>query len=203
MGKSAPNSLFSVMLQLILFLQCLVCSLAWDFVFPEMSGSGMSANLVQPAKPKCSSWGKSWCDPSNYPDEKMTELIRQNSSLNQLLQTRSSFPFPDLSYQNVCPVTTNYIKPRAAMNMDGQFMFIVNEPSGSQEYFQVVRVSICANDGQECGEGKIGITGATKCSQQFSEKKLLALSASGQELVIDTFSFPSCCTCMVQTGLEF
>ena len=88
------------------------------------------------------------------------------------------------------------------MNMDGQFMFIVNEPSGSQEYFQVVRVSISANDGQECGEGSLGITGATKCSQQYSEKKLLALSASGQELVIDTFSFPSCCTCMVQTGLE-
>ena len=41
------------------------------------------------------------------------------------------------------------------MNKAGTFMFIVNQPAGAEEYFQVVKVSICSNPDQECGEGEL------------------------------------------------
>jgi Spaetzle len=38
--------------------------------------------------------------------------------------------------------------------------------------------------------------------QEYAEHKLLALDKDGKGLVIDSFRFPSCCTCNVITGLE-
>ena len=127
----------------------------------------------------------------------------KNDSLNQLLQLRSSFVPEEFLYQSVCPFDTEYIKPRAAMNSAGEFMFIVNEPDGLKEYFQIVKVSICSDPEQECGDGNLFSSKATKCTQQYSDRKLLALSNTGEELIVDTFSFPSCCTCMVKDGFEF
>ena len=81
-------------------------------------------------------------------------------------------------------------------------MFIVNQLVGSEEYFQIVRVSICSSPEEECGDGGLFSTVSTKCMQEYSDRKLVALSETGQELVVDTFAFPSCCTCMVREGFE-
>ena len=37
----------------------------------------------------------------------------------------------------------------------------------------------------------------TSCSQQFVQKKLVALHPSGDRLVEDMFWFPSCCVCQI------
>ena len=135
----------------------------------------------------------------------MTQLLQTNSSVNQLLQTRIADFTPEetvSAFLNVCPIDTDYVFPKAAMNKAGTFMFIVNQPAGAEEYFQVVKVSICSNADQECGEGELFSSVPTKCMQEYSDRKLVALSETGQELVVDTFSFPSCCLCMIQQGLE-
>jgi len=104
-------------------------------------------------------------------------------------------------FKNICGLTTSYIKPRAAKNKDGEYRFIVNHPDGADEYLQVVRVSTCNSNDEQCGGGIIESAGLgleTKCQQEFSDHKLVALSSSGEELVVEEFRFPSCCTCLIR-----
>ena len=180
-----------------------------NIIFPEMK----SADLVlqrKPGWPRCTPLGpRSWCDPVNYPKETMTHHIRKNTSLNQMLESRSGriliddeYDYDEFSYKNICPINTEYVMPRAAMSKEGKFMFIVNQLIGSEEYFQVVRVSICSNPEEECGDGGLFSTVSTKCMQEYSDRKLVALSETGKELVVETFSFPSCCSCMIRDGFE-
>jgi len=167
-----------------------------------------------------------WCDaPSDYPEEMILKaVIKQNQTFNNifvtkeksqdfitisqpstsvsLLETRLGPLIPDEEeFQNICGLTTSYIKPRAAKNKDGEYRFIVNHPDGADEYLQVVRVSTCNNNNESCGGGKFEGTGLgfeTKCQQEFSDHKLVALSATGEELVVEEFRFPSCCTCLIR-----
>jgi len=107
----------------------------------------------------------------------------------------------DDQFKNICGLTTSYIKPRAAKNKDGEYRFIVNHPDGADEYLQVVRVSTCNSNDEQCGGGIIESAGLgleTKCQQEFSDHKLVALSATGEELVVEEFRFPTCCTCMIR-----
>jgi hypothetical protein len=38
--------------------------------------------------------------------------------------------------------------------------------------------------------------------QEYSEQRLLALKKTGKELVMDTFRFPSCCSCTITGRLD-
>ena len=104
--------------------------------------------------------------------------------------------------RKVCDMTTRY-RPKAAKNTAGQFMFLVNDvKEDEEEHVQLVRVGQCMGEGEECGKGKIFTRQATQCKQEFLDYKLVALDVLGKELVVDTFSFPSCCSCYAQVGLE-
>lgn len=95
----------------------------------------------------------------------------------------------------LCPTVANFVMPRAGVNAKGDWMFIVNMPEETQ-YQQLVRSEICISDNCRglCGVPP-GLT--TKCSQQFVQKKLIALDPSGDKLVEDVFWFPSCCVCQI------
>ena len=98
---------------------------------------------------------------------------------------------------------TDYIYPKAAKNKAGKFMFIVNRPAGSEEYLQLVKVTTCKADGEECAQGQLLGSGiSTACQQEYSDHKLVALSESGEELEVKTFPFPSCCSCVRNSQLE-
>ena len=101
----------------------------------------------------------------------------------------------DTTFENVCDEKTEYIYPKAAKNENGEFMFIVNNPDGSFKHRQLVKVTICTRSDEECGHGDV--------CRSTQTTKLVALSKTGEELVVDTFSFPSCCICKVNIGLEF
>ena len=74
----------------------------------------------------------------------------------------------------------------------------MNHPDGDDEYIQLVRVATCSGAGSECGGGRLEGAGVkTRCQQEYSDHKLVSLGESGEELVVDTFSFPSCCTCLI------
>lgn len=100
-------------------------------------------------------------------------------------------------FENICGLTTEYIMPRAAKNKEGQFRFLVNHPEGGgEQYIQLVRVGKCHGEGEACGWGVI-TERETKCQQEYLDHKLVALSENGEQLVVDTFRFPSCCNCLV------
>ena len=143
------------------------------------------------------------CEPENYPSKVISNLIKKNIGIGKLfdqLDTRSQERMR--KDDNVCDTNTEYITPKAARNKAGQFVFIVNSPVGSEEYFQLVKVTKCANDGEECAQGQLLGYIDTMCKQEYSDHKLVALSETGSELVVDTFSFPSCCSCVFNHHLE-
>jgi hypothetical protein len=112
--------------------------------------------------------------------------------------------FVDDSMINICSVKTEYIMPRAAKNKDGEYKFIVNQPEGGEEYVQQVRVTICRAAEQSCGHGRLADSGLdTKCRQEYSDHKLVSLTATGEELQVETFRFPSCCSCFVSQFTEY
>ena len=167
--------------------------------------------------------GEFWCDtPLEYPDQAILRAVskqkktfkemfdskpeKENFAVSKnetwsLLETRTNFVDYDTheeEFTNICDLSTSYIRPRAAKNKDGKFRFIVNHPDGDDEYIQLVRVATCSGAGSECGRGRLEGAGVkTRCQQEYSDHKLVSLGESGEELVVDTFSFPSCCTCLI------
>ena len=104
--------------------------------------------------------------------------------------------------ENICDTNTKYVTPRAAKNKAGQFVFIVNSPEGSEEYIQLVKVTTCTSAGEQCAQGQLSGVMTTMCRQEYSDHKLVALSETGKELVVDTFSLPSCCSCVIDSSLQ-
>eukprot|EP00092_Neocalanus_flemingeri_P059929 GFUD01071780.1.p1 GENE.GFUD01071780.1~~GFUD01071780.1.p1 ORF type:complete len:213 (-),score=49.68 GFUD01071780.1:4-642(-) len=157
-----------------------------------------------------------WCkEPFDYPEIIILKVVTKQEKSVMIMFDDEKIPVDgvnntkeirtrifDLQYENICDVETDYIMPRAAKNKEGKFMFIVNHPEGANEYIQLVRVATCISAGEECGQGRLASSFSTKCNQDYLDHKLVALSATGEELVVDTFTFPSCCTCLMNTGLE-
>jgi len=133
--------------------------------------------------------------------ETQTQIARHSSLVglrNGFLTEESATEEPEEEFTNICDLKTRYITPRAAKNKEGKFRFIVNHPDGDEEYTQLVRITQCSAAGEECGRGHLASAGVlTKCQQEYSDHKLVTLGESGEELIVDTFSFPSCCTCLI------
>ena len=168
--------------------------------FPEVE-----RQTVIKTDPDCRESSNPWCYPSNYPDSKVIQILSKNESINQFLD-KDSFSFLNVklgsSYENICNEQTQYIYPKAAKNKDDEFMFIVNNPGGSYKHRQLVKVTKCSRPDEACGQGDVFSSFSTSCVQEYSDHKLVALSKTGEELVVDTFSFPSCCICKVDRNLE-
>jgi hypothetical protein len=154
--------------------------------------------------------GTEFCtDPISYPIQAIRKALRkQKRIINSMFDTdlfrlrlRSGI---DLFHggENVCDMSTTHIKPKAARNKKGEFKFLVNGGEGGEDYIQLVKISQCLGVGESCGKGKVFTREVTECRQEYADHKLVALDEKGKELIVDTFSFPSCCSCFMQTGLE-
>ena len=154
--------------------------------------------------------GTDYCtEPLRYPSREIRKAFRKQKRIiksmfdNDLyrLRLRSGF---DIFHggENVCGMSSTHIMPKAARNKKGQFKFLVNGGEGTEDYIQLVKISQCLGAGEVCGKGKIFTREVTECRQEYTDHKLVALTEEGKELIVDTFSFPSCCSCYMQTGLE-
>ncbi|XP_071643494.1 protein spaetzle 5 isoform X1 [Temnothorax longispinosus] len=96
---------------------------------------------------------------------------------------------------SLCPTQAQYIAPQAALNKQGNWMYVVNLP-GQNKYTQFVRSEKCLND--VCnGICSIPEGYRSRCQQQFVQKRLVALEGSGNRLYTDLFWFPHGCTCQI------
>eukprot|EP00092_Neocalanus_flemingeri_P013626 GFUD01014696.1.p1 GENE.GFUD01014696.1~~GFUD01014696.1.p1 ORF type:complete len:222 (-),score=55.79 GFUD01014696.1:24-689(-) len=178
----------------------------FDFENPSQIGDKMKS-LLKTNSPKAHSNNAThWCSPDNYPGNAISSLIKKNSDLLELLEKDdgihtfgSKIP---IDTENICHTESEYITPKAAKNKKGKFMFIVNSPAGSEEYIQLVKVTSCKAARQECAQGQLLNSISTMCHQEYSDHKLVVLSETGEELVVDTFSFPSCCSCVYNWSPE-
>jgi hypothetical protein len=159
-------------------------------------------------------------DPPLYPGRNIHDAVEKSGNIiksmffhHKPILLRSSFDIfnatyddydynsieeDDETYNNVCEMETDFIRPRVAKNIDGEFKFIVNLPMDDDKFVQIVRVGHCVGAGLECGGGDIFSESVTMCKQNYMEHKLVAANTAGDEVIIDTFRFPSCCTCHVR-----
>jgi len=106
-----------------------------------------------------------------------------------------------MEFTNICYENIQYIYPKQGTTKKGQNMFIINEDD--DEFRQSVRITRCVGTEEPCGNGDYDFQTSydNKCSQEYSDIKLVALSENGEELIVETFQFPSCCICKVKTSL--
>jgi hypothetical protein len=164
-------------------------------------------NEIQQSSELCE--GASFCaEPRVYPTRAVaTAVSKQREATRAMFDNYVSIEArtgagPSFHLENICSTSSTHIMPKAARNKAGQFKFLVNGGEGAEEYIQLVQITQCSSAGQSCGHGNIFPRELTECRQEFSDHKLVALDEAGKELVIDTFSFPSCCSCYMHPRLE-
>ncbi|XP_070527568.1 protein spaetzle 5 isoform X2 [Cardiocondyla obscurior] len=99
---------------------------------------------------------------------------------------RQSDPGPEVI--PLCPTRTQYVGPQAALNKQGNWMYVVNIP-GQDKYMQLVKSVICLRDVCD-GICSIPEGYRSRCQQQYVQKRLVALEGSGNRLYTDVFWFP-------------
>jgi len=156
--------------------------------------------------PSCD--GDDFCDrPSFYPSKEILQLVTNASAgLDNMFshekedvmdgneRGRGIFGQAD----SVCMMFHQHIRPKVAKNTRGKFMFLVNAPDHDDEsrFVQIVQTGQCMGAGQGCMGAWPGYQ-STECRQQFLEHKLVAVDSNLREIIVDSFKFPSCCTCHI------
>ncbi|XP_044751528.1 protein spaetzle 5 isoform X2 [Coccinella septempunctata] len=102
-----------------------------------------------------------------------------------------------LTGETLCTARSTFIMPRAAMNANGNWMFVVNMENSDQKYTQLVRSEVCTSKicSSLCGL-PLGYT--SRCEQKYIQKRLIALQGQGDQLYTDVFWIPSCCVCTIR-----
>jgi len=169
---------------------------------------------------------KSYKEDQSYPTAKIVAMLQNSSSESRLnsyfekpnLGLRVAKVPEDSSkgrsqiideWVNLCHETTTYQYPRLAKNKAGVSRFVVNSDGDDElsQYRQKVKMTRCDgsngdnNDDDEYVLGNGGVCETfdnlvTRCKQEYSDHKLVAVDDEGQELIVDIFRFPSGCTCV-------
>jgi len=192
-----------------------------QFVFPDTVTEvrpRVEINEVKDGGTEGCPGGEDYCEePLSYPTSKIAKALQKvdNSLMRSLLSHSSEDTEEDfgvglrmhpiaartmarpgardqLDYEKVCHSTKEFIKPKQARNKEGEYLFIVNGGEGLEDNIQMVTVSKCLGAGERCS---LETEEETKCKQEYSEHRLVALDSAGQQLVMETFTFPSGCSC--------
>ncbi|KYN02694.1 PREDICTED: uncharacterized protein LOC108774065 [Cyphomyrmex costatus] len=136
-------------------------------------------------------------DVPNYPQEFVNQMLAKNSSLLNYAyeDVLALSPRFDNEEEPLCLSMERLIRPRMAINMKNQWMYIVQ---AGQNFTQSIRIETCREQGGKCrmiddfAEGYV-----TMCKQKFIYRVLSAVSENG-EIIRDYFRFPASCCCHVQ-----
>ena len=159
-------------------------------------------NVTQIRKPKDSLCGNPrllFCvNPvSPFPEDEIAEELKSGGPLLNLFEKEeewSTVVKRDVGeYEESCPSTTFHWTPRIATNSNNQQEFLVNHVNG---LVQTVEVNLCDSEPGESCQGNIDRP--SKCQQKYLKHKLVVYNQETGKLFVDTFSFPSCCECMLQ-----
>ncbi|CAG0920217.1 unnamed protein product [Notodromas monacha] len=97
---------------------------------------------------------------------------------------------------DLCPTSGSFVQPKAAMNAQGNWKYVVNLGETASRFVQLVRAEICSSS--ECrGTCEVPLGFRATCRQQYVQKRLVSLEGDGV-LSTDLFWFPHCCTCQIR-----
>merc|ERR1711962_110082 len=133
--------------------------------------------------------GSTYCArPSHYPKTAIARALKKNKK-KELINVLFDEPKPQLrlrsgifaksaeetfddEFENVCGSVRRTIAPKVGTNTNNQQRYLV-------------------------------LPGRrTKCRQEYTEHRMVALDMERGELVVEAFNFPSCCSCMAHRGFE-
>jgi hypothetical protein len=118
--------------------------------------------------------GASYCEDSEcYPDQAILCLLEKTNIPKGTFTGRNK-----RSVEDVSSSFSQVITPKVARNKNGEFMFIAMP--------QEVVISVCSQ-----------VQVLSDCKQMYMERMLTAVAADGT-VSIDTFIFPSKCSCSIQ-----
>ena len=161
--------------------------------------------------------GELYClQPLHYPEAAIAKALRKNKRKAVIAELFDA-PEPQLrfrsgeleileEFENVCPSQRRTIAPRVGTNAHNQQRYLVQGGSDLAEFNGLVRtietVQCLGSQAEGERESCAVTTGRrTECRQQHTEHRMVALDMERGELVVEAFSFPSCCSCMVHRGL--
>ncbi|XP_055953621.1 protein spaetzle-like isoform X2 [Argiope bruennichi] len=178
-------------------------------VFPDpvVSYVGRQQPLAPPTDnfghPLCAQKpGDTFCEKvENYPEQEIRKAINYSSEeFVELFGTMaiSSRKSGDLDEDTVCKQQSRIFYPRAAVNENDQWAFVVNDV----DYIQTVMAEVCENPDGPCryysDSGILPLEHTASCRQKYSYKRLFAFNPNGTYTYIDSFKFPTCCQCYVK-----
>ncbi|XP_077296518.1 spatzle 5 Toll-1 receptor isoform X1 [Arctopsyche grandis] len=123
-----------------------------------------------------------------------------NNDKNPFTDIRSKRQAQAPSGEQLCPTRSQFIMPKAALNKQGNWMYVVNMGQiMDSQYSQLVKSEICVS--QQCdGICSLPLGYVSRCEQKYVQKRLVALDQGGQRLYTDIFWFPSCCLCTINNN---
>ncbi|GFU37107.1 hypothetical protein NPIL_591671 [Nephila pilipes] len=147
--------------------------------------------------------GDTFCEEvENYPEIEIRKVIKYSSEeFTELFGTMavSSRKFSDDDEETLCPQRSKIFQPKAAVNENDQWAYVVNDI----DYVQTVTAEICVGDEEPCRylDGTLPVGVSSVCKQKYAYKRLVALHPSKKKTYTDAFRFPSCCVCYVRNPI--
>ncbi|XP_012542768.1 uncharacterized protein LOC105840398 [Monomorium pharaonis] len=151
--------------------------------------------------PRCDYLKQTFCeDVPYYPQTYVKQMLAKNSSLLNYANEDviALTPRFDNDEEPLCLSTERLIRPKTAVNIKDQWMYIVQ----SDNFLQTLRIEACTEEDAKCrmidgfAEGYI-----TTCKQKYIYRELSAISADG-EPIRDFFRVPASCCCHVEFKAE-
>merc|ERR1712232_1310269 len=105
---------------------------------------------------------------------------------------RSNF----LKESRSCDHRKGTVYPKKAKNIEGQFVFIVND----EKYRQSVEIEQCISEGDPCQNDSDAPLPTTVCRQKYATYRMYVINQEGRQ-VYDSFSLPSACLCHHKSSL--
>jgi len=130
-----------------------------------------------------------------------TPQIGAKSTLSAMNGIKENFMFGP---EKLCRTNSSWIRPRTAKSLTGNLRYIINSPGGKEEYSQYVYITQCLGTDVSCDpSGEIMKSHVkTRCSQEYTEMKLIVLGEDQRSVEVDTFRFPSCCSCEIVSNID-
>jgi len=112
--------------------------------------------------------------------------------LTEETQLRRSF----LKESRACDNRKGTVYPKKAKNIEGRFVFIVND----DQYRQSVEIEQCLSEGEICLNDSDSPLPTTVCRQKYATYRMYVINENGRQ-VYDSFSLPSACLCHHKSDL--
>jgi len=191
--------IFSLGPILCIVLQSVVQASVLGFIFPEyeqLDEQSRDRKDVGPEPIKPCPGNELFCEEAeDYPsiykvndDVVAAKLVKDTVFQSNLLKVRVS---DFVKESRACDHRKSTVYPKKAKNVEGAFVFIVND----EQYRQAVDIEQCLGEGAPCRtDDDAPSFGTTVCRQKYATYKMYVINQEGEQ-VYDSFSLPSACLC--------